>query len=217
MVFILIFLLQILALFSLSRKIHNGIFNLFLKLTRSKRASVYFMALLFLPGTFLHEMSHFLAALFLLVPVGRLEIIPTVEGDMIKLGSVGLAKTDPIRRFLIGTAPFFAGTFVILLGIHFLLAYDLIKEWFIVLMAIYLIFSISNTMFMSKKDMEGSWKVILLLIFVAVILYILGLDLMQLGVDVHLSGRMLEILKTANLFLLVPVSINLFLSWALKR
>ena len=40
-------------------------------------------ALIFAPGTLIHEASHFLMALFILVPVGQLEIIPEIQDDKI--------------------------------------------------------------------------------------------------------------------------------------
>lgn len=217
MVYILLFLSQLIVLFLLSRRIHNGIFRTFYKLTRSQKASVYLMAILFLPGTFLHEASHFLTALFLLVPASSLEIIPKIEEGGVKLGSVGLAKTDPLRRFAIGVAPFFVGTLTILLGVHFLVKHNLLREWTVVALSIYLIFSISNTMFMSRKDLEGAWKAILILFILMLILYVVGLDIVRLGFDISFSGRFLQILKTTNLFMLIPVGINLLLSYVLRK
>ena len=120
MVYLLLLLLEIIALYFLSRRVVRSVFHFFYQFTRRKSWGMYLFAILFLPGTFIHEISHFLAALFLLVPVGKLELIPRFkeEGGGVDLGSVAIAKTDPVRRFLIGIAPVVFG-----LSIIFILLY----------------------------------------------------------------------------------------------
>lgn len=69
----------------------------------------YFLALLFLPGTFLHELSHFLMAKILFVKVVSFNIFPKKVENEFRLGSVTTVKTDLVRGTLIGLAPFLVG------------------------------------------------------------------------------------------------------------
>src|SRR3989344_5460758 len=115
MIYLFLLLLEITVLYLLSRRVVRSVYRFFFQVTRRRTLGMYLFAILFLPGTFIHEISHFLAALFLLVPVGNLELIPKFkeEGGGVDLGSVAIGKTDPIRRFLIGVAPFVFGLFII--------------------------------------------------------------------------------------------------------
>lgn len=67
--------------------------------------------MLLAPSTIAHELSHLVAAVCLRVPVGRavggkIELFrPRVQGDMVQLGVVPVAQTDPVRSSLIAIAP----------------------------------------------------------------------------------------------------------------
>ena len=214
MLYILLFVSELVVLFFLSRRVQRRVGFSLLKLTGSRKVSVYVMSILFLPGTFIHEIAHFLAALFLLVPVGNLELIPKIEEDSIKMGSVSIAKTDPLRRFLIGAAPFFAGTATLLLSLYYFLIINdsvnlqevtSIAIWKIVIL-IYLIFTITNTMFSSKKDMEGMWGFLAVIVFTAVILWVFDINLNLSFVN---HPKISELFSTASFLLLVPLVLDI--------
>lgn len=128
---------------------------------------IYF--LIFFPGVVLHEFSHFIIASLLLVPTGAISLFPYKE----KMGSIQIAKTDPMRQALIGLAPTLIGTVVILtiflIPLNFSPKILTIKEFlnlFTVpknLFFLYLIFSINNTMFSSASD-RRSWLGLLVLV-----------------------------------------------------
>jgi len=209
MILLFLFFLELLVLYFLAKKIQQIIFSLFLRVTRRKNWAVYLTAILFAPGTFFHEMSHFLSALFLLVPVGHLRLLPEVREDEIKLGSVGIGKTDPIRRFLIGVAPFIIGTLTILVVIHLARDYKLIKNvWTVVLLG-YVVFEIGNTMFASKKDLEGALGLLIFIILVYLLTLLLGInvDFSFLG-DILTSSYIKDLLVTATVFLVFPLVID---------
>src|SRR5438105_14179391 len=113
------FFAELFALFLLSRVLTRLLSVFFHRITRSQTITIYLIALLFFPGTLIHELAHFFMARLLFVPVANMEFIPKLNGSTVKLGSVSIARTDPIRRLLIGMAPFFIGT-SILLGVLFL-------------------------------------------------------------------------------------------------
>lgn len=134
-------------------------------LTRSTHITIYTLSLIFFPGVIIHELAHFFMANMLFVPTGEIEFFPQVQEGGVKLGSVAIAKTDPIRRFFIGVAPIFAGIGMIFLAAYYLHPFSLSLSWQTGVF-FYLLFQIGNTMFSSKKDMEGA---IGLGIFVAII------------------------------------------------
>lgn len=148
-------------------------------------------AILFLPGTFIHEISHFLTALFLFVPVGQPEFMPVRYENGIKLGSVPIGKTDPIRRTLVGVAPILFGLVILFLAVY------LIKNIFVVG---FVAFEIGNTMFSSKKDLEGVIPVIAAGVAIGLVLYFMG-------VKINLEVNQ-EIFRRMDLFLLVPIGID---------
>ena len=97
MLYLVFFFLELILLYFLAKRLTVSIYRFFLRLTKNKNTASYLLAIVFLPGTFVHEAAHILAALFLLVPFGEVELLPQVQEDGIKMGSVGIAKTDPIR------------------------------------------------------------------------------------------------------------------------
>src|SRR5260221_5738718 len=118
MLYALSFFIELFLLFFLSKQLTMVVSRYFFRISHSKNLTVYLMALLFFPGTLIHELSHFLMAHLVMVQTGKIEFWPKLEGDTVKLGSVEVAKTDPFRRLLIGMAPFLFGT-VILLALLF--------------------------------------------------------------------------------------------------
>src|ERR1035437_9168331 len=109
MVYVTSLLVEIVILFLLSRAMSKNL---------SRFMSINLLSFLFLPGVIVHELSHLLVAAILLVPVGEVEFSPKKNGDGIKLGSVQIGKTDPIRRCLIGFAPIFMGI-VLVVGLAY--------------------------------------------------------------------------------------------------
>jgi len=115
-----------------------------------------FTAVTLLPGTIIHELSHWLTAELLGVPTGEITLIPRFEeGLELKMGSVAIAKKDPFRRTLIGLAPLFTGLTLISVAAYFLpfpvwSNFNLFPHSLLVIA----IFLVSNTMFSSKKDLE---------------------------------------------------------------
>ena len=175
-------------------------------------------AFLYFPGTFIHEASHFLAALFLLVPVGKLEIVPAFkEEGGVNLGSVSIAKTDPFRRFIIGIAPLIFGITLIFAILYVVTVMQISDAWWKYSLAGVLIFEIANSMFASKKDLEGSLILLIFVLIVVAIFIISGIDISINLNNSFLSGEIKMILKNACLFLLLPILIDIFALFILKR
>lgn len=116
-----------------------------------------------LPGIFLHEFSHVLAAEFLQVRTGALNLKPELKDGHLTLGSAQIAQTDPFRLTLIGTAPFIAGVAVLWLLIKF----NPGGSWQILFW--YLEFTVANTLFSSPSDLQSAGiPLILVLILLGV-------------------------------------------------
>jgi hypothetical protein len=92
------------------------------------RAFTVIWSIIFLPGTIIHEMSHFFAAAFTGTHIGEVEIFPTIprggigadnrlprpfgarnDEFSIHLGSVQTQQLGLFRGFVVGSAPFLIG------------------------------------------------------------------------------------------------------------
>lgn len=210
--------MQILVLSFLTKQITQELFTFLYRLTKSIGVSTYIVAIVFVLGTLIHELSHFLMAKLLFVHAEKLELMPERTGDTVKLGSVQVAKADPIRRLLIGVAPFLVGCSlmftIIWYGIH-------IGAWQDFLLAgslVFLLFEIANTMFSSKRDLEGVLEFlgivgVLLILFV----FFTKVDLLQY---VNSFSFITPLLLQGCTALLVPVGLDivaLFLFKVLNR
>ncbi len=214
MVYIFLFFLQLLVLFFLSKRLQQKLYKVLYKLTKSRRITIWLSAVFFLPGTLIHEVSHLLATLVLLIPVGELEIIPEIEDDRIKFGSLQIAKVDPFRRFLVGVAPFIAGVLAIIATLYFVSLSNIFDNLFLSIFIFYLIFCIGNTMFLSKKDLEGAWVLMVALliistIIVTVFLFIVGFQAISIDTSAFPTDRVIGIFKKANFFLMAPIILDI--------
>ncbi|MBN1934781.1 MAG: hypothetical protein JW934_08950 [Anaerolineae bacterium] len=160
-------------------------------LTEDGQIAMTVYLLLTLPGVLLHECSHALTAILLRVKVRRFSIGIRRKGqDLVALGSVDIARTDPIRASLIGLAPLAAGCAVILLIGSQALGFGRFEPfspgafwrelsgmyrapdfW----LWAYLVLAVGNTMFPSAADRHAWWLALIFIAFVGAILYFAGL------------------------------------------
>lgn len=207
-----LFIFQILSLYLFSKLLIQSLGRLFLSLTRSHTKTVNLLAFFFLPGTFVHEMAHALTATFTFVQVHDMHLLPKVEEQGIKLGSVEITKTDPFRRALIGVAPILWGVGILLL-IAWVIETKLtmsFANWWIFLILGYLIFVISNTMFSSKKDIEGTIIFLVLLMCLITALILLKFYLPFIWIANLLNSHPDFIFKL-NIYLLVPILVDILI------
>ena len=209
MLYFSLFFIELLILFLLSRNLTRVLSNFFYHLSRSKHFTIMATAILFFPGTVLHELSHALMAGLLGVHVGEMEFVPRADGEHVKLGSVQIGHTDPFRRFFIGAAPFIVGT-LILLGILFYTVQNhFFGSYLLVILVGYLVFEIGNTMFSSKKDMEGALELFGTIITLIIVFYLLGLRLPAMNPNSIFDQPLIqEVFRQGSLFLLVPLAID---------
>ncbi len=186
------FILMLLPLGFLQRFLHREIQAVFLILSRSSEFTIALFSIIFLPGVFLHEFSHYLMAVILGVPAARFSLIPqTLPNGRLQLGYVETARTDIVRDSLIGAAPLIAGTalvaFLAATRLELLPIWDALQngQWSLVWLGItllpqvkdfplwfYLAFTVSSTMLPSQSD-RHAWLplgvVIVILLALAVL------------------------------------------------
>lgn len=212
MVFLLFSLVELFLLFLLSRAVTQSLSALFFRITRSEQATVQLLAFLFLPGVIIHELAHLLTAGALLVRVGEIEFMPKVQGKSVRLGSVEVGKTDPIRRAIIGVAPVLLGLAIMLGGLFYITNPSFFPQLSFVLkiiVASYIIFQIVNTMFSSKKDVEGLIEFLAVIFILILIAYLLGFRLPLFVLSFFHSEAFSQFFQQASVFLLVPLFINI--------
>ncbi len=200
----IIFIVLLSFLFLLSKLFIKTFSKALFLITRSNTITVTIISLLFFPGVVVHELAHLLTAGILFVPVGDMELVPKIgEGGEVRLGSVQIAKTDPIRRMIIGIAPVIFGLSLIV-GVPYFMQGKL--DFAFTALVIYLLFVVGNTMFSSKKDLEGAAELIVVLVILGLALYF-----MNFKVPLELVQRFLESEKTASFI----KEVNFLLLWTI--
>lgn len=226
------------------RWIHRHLQGIAFLATGRKTWAIILYAIILFPGVLLHELSHWLMAGILGVKTGAFSVLPKLKPDgSIQLGYVEYYKSQrlgPIRESLVGSAPLISGTAVVLL-IAFKIfnvtnfseallngdAAILIEainslfrtgDFFIWL---YLLFAVSNAMMPSASDRRAWPAFIFIMVVVAIILYIIGLqDLLLLG----LAGPVATVFGYLALAFSLIIGVNLFsmfiiyiIEWLLSR
>jgi hypothetical protein len=149
-------------------------------ITRDQTVALWVFFLIFLPGTLVHELSHWLAAKLLGVRTGRIVIWPQAKRDgSLWLGAIQIARVDPVRSSLIGLAPLISGSVLVaFIGARLQLNslgdalasgnWELVWEALIQSVSLsdfwlwlYLLFAIANRMLPSPADREP-WKPIII-------------------------------------------------------
>jgi len=218
------FIVELLILANFSKVLTRRLSGFFYRIFNSQKVMIHALAIMYLPGTIIHELSHMFLAGLMLVHVGNIEVYPEVREDGVRLGSAEIGVTDPFRRMIIGVAPVLVGLLMITLGAYFLQSnWGNLAIWQIIL-AIYLFFEVGNTMFSSKKDMEGVVSffsaILIVTIIVIAALYFSGIMANFDWLNSLNQGALLNIVMAVDLALLVPIGIDTLLlgvTYLLKR
>jgi hypothetical protein len=181
-----ILLFCVVALAFLQRRLHFELQALFFMVTHRADVSMVLFSLIFFPGVFLHEASHYLAARLLGVRTGHLSLIPKpLPNGRLQLGYVETARVDALRDAFIGLAPLLVGgAFVAYVGLvqlglaTLMLSWESSTTWHGFLPTLgeilpginqrpdfylwfYLVFAVSSTMLPSSSD-RRTWLMVLL-------------------------------------------------------
>jgi hypothetical protein len=156
--------------------LHRHIQWLGFLVTGNAGCAVRLLFYLLLPGIVLHELSHFLVATALFVPVRSFDLgVRRAKGAQINLGSVNISRSDPLRESLIGAAPFILGIGTIWLIVYwgfgltgfsnlpweamFARVRDHARDW-TTWVNLYMIFAVSTAMIPSESD-RAPWGPVL--------------------------------------------------------
>lgn len=200
--FITLLLLGLLAFFS--HKTTSLLFTIMYRAIRSQKIALYIICLLYLPGTFLHEVAHLLTGVVLFLQVNRFTIIPVVQhtpgGFAVKLGSVTYVQRDPLRGFLVGIAPIFFGV----LFFYFLptLFAEIGTNLFGRAIIGYGAFVVASTMIPSKQDLRDGIFMIPLIVIFGFVCYIFQFNPLT-------NNFVLEFISQMNYHLSIALIINL--------
>lgn len=181
---IIVFLLMV----GLRRWIELHVQGVAYLITGHQTVALWVFFLIFLPGTLVHELSHWLMAKVLGVRTGRIVIWPQAKRDgTLWLGAIQVGRTDPVRSSLIGLAPLISGSvLVVLIGAYLELGslgealasgrWELVGEALLHSVSqpdfwlwVYLLFAISNRMLPSPADREPWKPVIVFLALLSVV------------------------------------------------
>ena len=166
---------SLLLLLPVQRQLHRHLQGLLYLVVRRPSVALFLYSILFLPGVALHEASHWVTAKLLRVRTKAFSLLPQKQGEKVRFGYVETEPTDPFRAALIGLAPLFVGStamgFLALdfLGIRDIIAatggspllglqegIDQLASTPDLLLWLYLVFTISNTMLPSAAD-RAAW------------------------------------------------------------
>ncbi len=196
-----------LTLYLASRGSISALSHSFSRLVKSQTAHFWLLSIIFLPGTIVHEMSHFLTAMALGLKVRDIKIFPHFEENKIRLGQVTYEKKDMFRGILVGVAPFFGGVAFFLLLYYFnLFPAD---NWVYNLLFGYLVYTVSTTMFSSSQDLKDAIFIIPFILIMAAAWYILGINIDIAVKNERFIQGLLAILQHINLYLFIALSINI--------
>lgn len=210
----LLFIIQLILLFFLSKKTTNEIFYFFRAFHIEEKTIFAIVSLLFLPGTIIHELAHFFAAMILFMKVRELKIFPEFQENEIKLGHVLYEKKDFIRGILVGIAPFFAGAFFFWMIAYFKLFPN--QNIAVTILLAYLIFAVSSTMFSSKQDLVDIVYVIPVMILIGGVWYVFGIQIDWITKNEIIIKNITQFLKQVDFYFFYSLMINIALIAGLK-
>ena len=183
------------AIWWLSRQLAFFFMSALFLLTRSEQFSVATYAIFFLPGTVVHEFAHWFVANLLGVKTAGFNVLPKMgKKGTIQLGSVSIRGGNLITHTLIGMAPMVLGGILTVWLSYVLVNVSAMHEavqaqslrnvsaYFLqvfrhqdALVLLYLLFTISGSMFLSASDRAPIMQMLLYLALVLTPLYFLGM------------------------------------------
>lgn len=186
----------------------------------STKPGIIFYTIIFLPGTIIHELSHWIVAELLQVRTGAITIFPDFDNlgqtENHQLGSVATAKSDPFRGFLIGAAPFISGLVILgVLGRLLSIGWNGDYLWWQIALIIYGIMVIGNSMMISESD-RRTWPFIIIVLLFIIIMIARYYPSLFLDNETYLVGA----LSPINQVLGVTAGLNLVMiggSYGVRR
>lgn len=210
-----IFFIEFLILFLTSRFLFKSFYALLYFVFHSQKAAIFLISGFFLPGVLVHELAHLIVAELLRVRTHGVEFVPELTGASLKMGSVRVEKSDIIRNLLIGIAPVVVGSVLLTLSMYVLGRVFFYSQMFssplsfvVSVLVGYVVFVVTNTMFSSKKDVEGLLEALVIGGIIVGALYFIGLTPHVWVIKVFGTKQVVDFIRQVDLLLTVPVGIN---------
>lgn len=204
-----LFFLSLLLLYLSQRFLTKHFSFLVHHLGGTKKNIIVLWSLIFLPGTILHELSHFFMAMIVGARTGKVEVLPeflSAEDDSVALGSVQTQKLNILQGVLVGLAPLLTGLITLfLLSQQIYASYNLGNYSSLALFA-FLFFVVANSFFPSKSDLTHAIPAAITLIVLAVLLLLSGVSI-SFGSNHVLDNLLLPLLNS----LWFALALNLFI------
>ncbi len=221
-------LATLVLLLFLQRTLHREIQSIFLILTRSPNFTMGIFSFIFLPGVFLHELSHLVMAKVLRVRTGKFSLLPQVlPNGRLMLGYVEAAHTDILRDSIVGVAPLISGmlfiAFAAVSRLHLVIMWDTLRngQWSLFLLGLqtlptipdfwiwfYLTFAVSSTMMPSESDRHAWLPLGLVAVTLLVLVVVAGAGPWMLE---NLAPPINQFLRGTALILLVSIIVHILL------
>lgn len=212
---LIILLFLVASLYIISTSIQLSLIRLFSSAIRFGKAVVYVVWFIYFPGILIHELSHLISAYALFLKVKSIHLLPVLTTEdngekSIKFGSVTYYKADPIRGLLVGIAPFFLGSLVLILLFHY---FPFPQEKMIYnVFFVYASFVISSTMFSSKQDLQDLMYVIPSIILIFLVFYFINFNpLSYITLSVSLQKDGIGLVNHINNMFSISLIINLII------
>jgi hypothetical protein len=180
---ILLFTIQVYVLSLISNKLFNLLYIYLFKIFKKETTVVFIISTIFLPGTFIHELSHAITATLLGSRVVKFSIWPKVENGGIKMGYAQFIVLDVVRNTIIGISPLIVGIGILyFLIINFFTVGTYLKIFFL-----YLIFQVSNSMFLSESDIKDLKTLFFILLIISLVFYLLDIYYLKINLLAQLN------------------------------
>ena len=204
-----LFFLQLTLVYFISRRTIQLLFQVLRTIIHHDSTVFLIISIIFLPGTILHELSHFSMALILMLKVREIHIFPQWEHNYIKLGKVIYEKKDVVRSIFVGIAPIIIG----LLFFWWLSAIRSVEidQLWLKIIVIYIIFVVSSTMFSSKQDLVDLVYIIPVIIIVAILLYFFPVSLSFPSKEKIIIEALVKFLYDVNIYLSISIGVHIII------
>jgi len=216
-------LFVILSLFCLlltKKRMTSDLSHLVHRLGGSQHSVIIVWSTIFLPGTLIHEISHFLVAALTGARTGKIEIFPEYLEDKldeksthVALGSVQTQKLNPIQGFLVGIAPFISGMALLIWFASLFQTSFTAKDIWLLLLEGYLFFTVANSFFPSWTDIKHTLTFIILAAVALVVAWFFGFQILlspdsQIWIITDSLWAALFISVCINITLTAPLSLT---------
>ncbi len=178
-----------------------------------QKGTIITWSLIFLPGTIVHEISHFLVAALTGARTGRIEIFPEYLEEEenngkkgVALGYVQTQTLNPIQGFLVGIAPFASGI-ALLVYLTSLIQNSYLNHYYQQLaFQGYFFFTIANSFFPSWSDIKQTLPLVAITGIIGIIFWLLGFQIFYTP-----TSGILSLIESLTIAIMISVGINLFI------